>query len=344
MIAYYPVASVLRPQTFAFPLFTAVLWLLLTDVRRPSRRVFAVLPILALWANLHGSVLLGAMLVSLAGLVAMFEKRRPTGRGLGLLLAPWACVFVSPYALHLPAYYEKILVSGDFSKYVSEWAPTTLKGVTAPVYLVVLAGLWLLGRYGRDLPLFEQLAFVVTGVIAFQAIRDIAWVALVAVAVLPPLVDRLRRPTEEPRRLNRILGLTILATLVISVAGVAAESTSWFTAGFPARAASVAGADAGSQGKVFATSPYADWILWSQPQLAGRVAFDSRFELLTPTQVSHLTYFEARAGNWRQTARRYRVFVLSRRTDRAFAQALMRQLPARVVFRSPQVVVLQRRG
>jgi hypothetical protein len=90
LVAYYPVASVMRPQTFAFPLFTAVLWLLLADANHPSRRVFATLPLLVLWTNLHGSVLLGAMLVSLAGIVAMIEQRRATSHGLVLLLAPWA--------------------------------------------------------------------------------------------------------------------------------------------------------------------------------------------------------------------------------------------------------------
>ena len=131
LIAYYPVASVMRPQSFAFPLFTATLWLVLADARRPSRRIFAALPLLVLWTNLHGSVVLGAMLVSLAGLVAIVQQRRPSGRGLALLLAPWACVFASPYALHLPAYYEKILVGGDFKQFVTEWRPTTLTANTA---------------------------------------------------------------------------------------------------------------------------------------------------------------------------------------------------------------------
>ena len=45
LIAYYPVASVMRPQSFAFPLFAAVLWLVLDDARHPSRRVFATLPL-----------------------------------------------------------------------------------------------------------------------------------------------------------------------------------------------------------------------------------------------------------------------------------------------------------
>ena len=224
MIAYYPVASVMRPQSFAFPLFAAVLWLVLDDARQPSRRVFLTLPLLVLWTNLHGSVVLGAMLVSLDGLVGMVQQRRPSGRGLALLLAPWACVFASPYGPHLPAYYEKILVGGDFKQFVTEWAPTTLSIQTAAVYLVVLGGLWLLGRAGRSAPLFDQLAFAITAVLAFDAVRNTAWIGLVALAVLPPLVDRLRgSPAEEPARLNRILSVTILAALVISVAARGGE-------------------------------------------------------------------------------------------------------------------------
>ena len=344
LIAYYPVASVMRPQSFAFPLFTATLWLVLADARRPSRRIFAALPLLVLWTNLHGSVVLGAMLVSLAGLVAIVQQRRPSGRGLALLLAPWACVFASPYALHLPAYYEKILVGGDFKQFVTEWRPTTLTANTAAVYLLVLGSLWLLGQAGRGAPLLDQLAFALTAVLAFEAVRNTAWIGLVALAVLPPLVDRLRGPVVEPARLNRILSVTILVSLVISVAGVAAKPTSWFTSGFPAAGARATAAAAGPVGNVFASSPFADWLLWSRPALTGRVAFDARFELLSRAQIQRIAEFQARAGNWLSTARGYRVFVLDPRSDHALEQALRHALPARVVFSSPQVVVLRRRG
>jgi hypothetical protein len=345
LIAYYPVASVMRPQSFAFPLFAAVLWLVLADGRQPSRRVFWTLPLLVLWTNLHGSVVLGAMLVSLDGLIGMIQRRRPSGRGIALLLAPWACVFASPYGPHLPAYYEKILVGGDFKQFVTEWAPTTLSAQTAAVYAVVLGGLWLLGRAGRTAPLLDQLAFALTSVLAFEAVRNTAWIGLVALAVLPPLVDRLRNaPAEEPARLNRILSVTILATLAIAVAGVAAKSTSWFTSGFPTAAARAAAAAAGPHGRVYASSPYADWLLWSRPELAGRVAYDSRFELLSAAQLRRIAAFQARVGNWQATARGFDVFVLDARADHALAQSLRHALPARVVFSSPQVVVLRRRG
>ncbi len=344
LIAYYPVASVMRPQSFAFPLFAAVLWLVLADARQPSRRVFWTLPLLVLWTNLHGSVVLGAMLVSLDGLVGMVQQRRPSGRGLALLIAPWACVFASPYGPHLPAYYEKILVGGDFKQFVTEWRPTTLTAQTAAVYLLVLGGLWLLGRAGRNVPLLDQLAFVLASVLAFEAVRNTAWIGLVALAVLPPLVDRLRgAPAEEPARMNRILSVTILATLLIAVAGVAAKSTSWFTSGFPTAAAKAAASAAGSHGRVYASSPYADWLLWSRPELSGRVAYDARFELLSQTELQRIARFQARVGNWLPTARGFNVFVLDPRTDHALERSLRRALPARVVFSSPQVVVLRRR-
>src|SRR5437773_1826803 len=84
----------------------------------------------------------------------------------------------------------------------------------------------------------------------------------------------------SPRRLNRILSVTILASALISLGGVLAKPDSWFTTDFPVGAARATAAAAGPHGRVFATSPYADWVLWTSPQLAGRVAFDARFELL----------------------------------------------------------------
>jgi len=343
LLAYYPVAAVLRTQSFALPLFVATLWLLLDDARRPSRRVFATLPLIVLWANLHGSVLLGAGLVALAGLIAMAKARRPTPRGLALTLLPWACLLASPYATHLPAYYEKVLVGGDFSHLVTEWAPTTLQLVTIPVFLLALGGLWLLGRNGRAaVPVFDQLAFLAIAVIAFQAIRNIAWFALVALAVLPPLVDRLRAPIDEPRRLNRILALSMLGLTGVALGGVAAKQTNWFTHSFPAPAANAAVRAAGPHGLVFATSAYGDWLLWSEAQLAGRVAFDARFELLTQAQLLEIARIENAAGDWRAALRPYRVFVLGPGPDATLEHALRRAFALHVAFRSPQVVVLRR--
>ena len=57
----------IRAQSFAYPCLALVLWLLLEDDRAPRLRPqsWLVIPVLVLWANTHGSVLLGAALVGL---------------------------------------------------------------------------------------------------------------------------------------------------------------------------------------------------------------------------------------------------------------------------------------
>jgi hypothetical protein len=349
LVTYYPGASVMRPQSFAYPLFVAVFWLLVTDARTPSRRVFAVLPLLVLWANLHGSVLLGAGLVSLAGVVGLVQaltirSRRMFWHALGLTLAPLPCVLASPYAVHLPAYYEKVLRGTGFSRFVTEWAPTTLTAVTVPLYLLAIGGVWLLGRTGKRLSPFEKVSFLATSVLAFQAVRNIVWFGLVALVLIPVLLDEVRPSALEPRRLNRLLATVVVAGAVVAVVGIAANPASWFVRDFPTAAADTAATEAGHQGRVLATSPFADWLLWTHPELAGRVAFDARFELLTSAQLERSARFLIRSGNWPATARRYRVLVLGKKDDRRLRAALVRSGLARVVRMDRDVVVLRHTG
>jgi hypothetical protein len=350
MVAYYPESAVMRPQTFAYPLFAAVLWLLATDARRPSPRVFVVAPILAVWANLHGSVLLGAGLCCLAGIARLIDAvrsappRRVPWHGVALAVMPWLCVLASPYAGRLPGYYHTILVGGNFSHFVTEWAPTTLKAATAPVYLLVFAGLWLVGRYGARISTFETLALLATSLLALEAVRNAAWLGLTALAILPVLVDGIRAPVVEPRRLNRLLATAVVAGLVVALAGVAAKESSWFTSDYPSAAGSAAAGAAGRDGRVFAMSSYADWLLWNRPELRGRVAFDARYELLTAAQVSTLGAFQARRGSWTKAADGYRVVVLSRRHDDALRRALLKTGDLRQIVADGDVVVLRRVG
>jgi hypothetical protein len=349
LIAYYPGAAVMRPQSFAYPLFVAVFWLLATDARSRSRRVFATLPLLVLWANLHGSVLLGAALISLAGVAALVHDlriapRRVAWRDLALTLLPWPCVLVSPYALQLPAYYEKILGGRDFSQLVTEWAPTTLNLVTLPLYLLAIGGAWLLGRVGSRLSAFEKLAFLAMALLAFEAVRNVVWFALVALIVLPLLVDGVRSPAPEPRRLNRLIATAVATCSVFAVVGVAASTPSWLVHEFPPAAAASAATAAGPEGKILTTSSYADWLLWRQDELAGRIAYDTRFELLTSAELLRAARFLGRGDDWKSTAQGYRVFVLDNQEDRKLRAALVRSGIARVVLVDHRVVVLRRRG
>jgi hypothetical protein len=77
---------VIRAQSFAYPLFALTLWLVVSGGREPRlrARTWLVVPVLVLWANTHGSVLIGAgMVVLYAGYRAVAALRRGVSRHAG---------------------------------------------------------------------------------------------------------------------------------------------------------------------------------------------------------------------------------------------------------------------
>ena len=67
---------------------------------------------------------------------------------------------------------------------------------------------------------------------------------------------------------------------------------------------------------VFADELYADWLLAKDPALAGRVAYDIRFELLDPTQLEALYASRKETGpDWQRATAGYGLLVLDPVSD-----------------------------
>jgi hypothetical protein len=337
-VAYVVAApnSALRAQTLAYVLFGALLYLLLADVVEPGRRrVFLAFPVLVLWANVHGSVLLGAAVVALRGLTEL--RARPV-RGAVLALAPWPCVLASPYALDLPGYYHRLLLGSGFSQFVSEWGPSTVR--SQPLFFALgAAGLFAVARSARRLGLYPTLLYVACLAAGAYAVRYVVWFAFVAAAVLPLCVDGLRPPAVVRGRLNGLLaGVAALAAAVV-VAAFASHDEAWYV-GTDRPAAAARAAATGT--RVFATEETGDWLLFAQPNLVGRVALDARLELLRLGELRGLLAFVAYAGpRWSAIADGYDVLVLDTAEHRAQIRSL-RDRGARVLFRDDSLTVLRR--
>ncbi len=345
--------TAMRAQIPAYLLFALVFALLLADERKPSRRVLLVLPLIVVWANIHGSVVLGAGLVSLRGLTAALTglRARAPARGWApragtLLAAPWLCTLVSPYGLALPAYYRRVLDNPTLARTVTEWGPANIRN--QPVfYLVLIVGLWLVFRSRAALGLFARVAFLVAAFAGLLAIRNIVWFAFVATATLPGALDELwaSRETERRARLNITLALLGVLGALAGVAATAHRSTAWFEHAYPRQAAAaVARATDGHPGiRVFATEEYADWLLFVDPALTGRVAYDIRFELLTSAQLDAIHALRTETGlDWLRAANGYRVLVLNPGNDKGAVRLIERQKGTVVLFRSSSVVALER--
>src|SRR5258708_11581402 len=161
-----------RTQAYAYPLFAATLYLLAADSRAESRRVYWSLPLLVVWANLHGSATLGAGLVVLRGLTIAWERRehllhepRAWRRPLVLTLAPFACVAATPYGLSMISYYQHTRLNSSFRSFVTEWQPVTSVPLLAvPFFGLVGFALWSFGRHAGGTTLWERCALVVLAI------------------------------------------------------------------------------------------------------------------------------------------------------------------------------------
>ncbi|HEY6017953.1 MAG TPA: hypothetical protein VIU16_14295, partial [Gaiellaceae bacterium] len=87
--------------------------------------------------------------------------------------------------------------------------------------------------------------------------------------------------------------------------------------------------------RVLPNDRWADWLLWSHPELAGRVAYDVRFELLTRREVGSLALL--RSGLSGRLARGYRLFVVDRLRERTTRAWLLGNRHGRVVARDGTV-------
>jgi hypothetical protein len=328
-----PWALQLRAQSFAPLLFVWVLGLLTADSRAPSRHVLWTLPLLALWANLHGTVVLGALLVAWRGVTVL-----PRLRALPLLAAPF-CVFASPYGFELAGYYRRLLANPLLPSFLDEWRASAPSQRTAVFFVLAFAAIWLVARHGRGLSLFERGALLLTLVSALAAIRSIVWFGLVCVVLLPPLVDlalpRLRLPAL------RAFALAGVAAAAIAGLFTVARPASAFVRDWPNGAARAVARY--PDARVFADDRTADWLLWEDPSLAGRVAYDVRFELFDDRQFRALLAFRSRSGDgWRRAARGYRLVTLDPQEERPLERALLAEPGARLVYRGPGLDVLLR--
>jgi len=333
----------MRAQTIALFFFVLLLWLLVTDARRPSRRIYLVLPLIVLWANVHGSVVIGAAFV---GIYALTSRAGGWRRAIGLVIGAGAGVLVTPYGPAMLAYYKSTLLNPALMNFVTEWQPTTLRPLTAPVYVLALGGIWLLASRGSRVPRFQKVAFLVAAVLALLAVRNLAFLGLTALVALPAALDDvLPRRAYSPRRLDAFVAGTAVALIVLS-APLAWRSVS---VGIdhrypPEAAAAVARATAADpQARVLSDVKFADWLLWERPDLAGRVAYDARFELMSYRQVRSAYYWTNQVtADWKAAARDARVIVLDRDATDLNEKPLLAERGARRLYRDGEISVLER--
>ena len=212
VVGAFPALTVVRAQTLSLALFPALLLLLRSEARSPSHRVWLIVPILALWSNLHGAVLVG---LAVAGAYLVLSRARTQPLIAGLVLAASLLAALATPSLHrTPLYYAGVLDNDAAHRNFGLWArlslesPVDLALVAATVVLVVAA---LVSRPA----LWELAAIAGLAYLAADAERSLVWLAAFAFVPAAGALGRKGR-ARSPLQLGLAIG-----TLCVVVVGFA---------------------------------------------------------------------------------------------------------------------------
>ena len=323
LLASFPVSmGVLgvRPQAYAFPLFAGFLYVL-TDYRlsgvpgtagirttrtqsffRRSRKLWLLPLLMLVWVNVHGSFLLGVVLIAIVlageGGKRWFFAQPALARTDWWTLCGWgaltaAAVLFNPRGPAVLGYVANLLGNEGVRDLVTEWAPPAIHDGTGLLFFLSIVVALLLFMYTRERPdLSDLLPFMAFLVLALTAVRNVAWFAIVATPFLVAQASTLARrpPPEDEGILGGNIAIVALLAVVYLVAlpwvkptVVSGSAGQLVTADTPVAATEFLRAQPDRPERLFHDLGYGSYLIWAAPEQ--KVFIDTRIELYPAAQL-----------------------------------------------------------
>jgi hypothetical protein len=331
--------TVIRAQSFAYPLLVFLLWTILADAqhRRFSWSFLLVLPALVLWSNLHGTVALGIVLAcGYAGFRGLLlAVRRDSSAAVPYILvaalAPLT-LFANPYGFRIVDYYRALVGNSVVRQYVIEWSRPSIANVFSWAFLVlvlIVAGVvvYAFAKRARPDPVLLGMTVALLA-LALQGVRYQAWFALGGALLAGETLAGVRdEPPELSQRMRR-LGAAAVAIFATAAIGIVVQ-----TPGSRFETLSPDGAIAATAGyvashptaRVLADDDSSTALLWKEPILIGRVAFDARFEQFPQQRLRRwFVFFLTNEPTWKGATDGYDVILATRRSHPGLVRRLHR--------------------
>jgi hypothetical protein len=302
-------ALALRPQLVGLALFALLLLVLAIRVDRP--RIVWVIPFIVLiWANVHGSFVLGPLAVGLAWLVDLRELRESRFELAAVAGVSAIAACITPFGPSVWRYAIGLTADPSITGRISEWQrtlPVDVQGLL--FYASLIAVVALVFRRRQDVAWPTVLWLSAFAVIGVYAVRGIAWWALAVVPPVALLASGLTSSPAEPlgtptmQRANAV----IVALLVLVGIGMlpiwrATDPGTGTPVGLLTDAPSGVTASleqAVHQGdRVFNPQPWGSWFEFAIPD--GLVAVDSRVEIFPATVWAAYDAVRAGTPGWEQ--------------------------------------------
>jgi hypothetical protein len=224
-----------RPHVLALPVMMAWAGGLVRAADRHATPSFWLLPLMALWANLHGGFVLGLALVVPLALDAVLNGQASQRKSLALRWAVFAlgalvASCVTPYGWNSLLASRKILALGDALPLIMEWRPADFSSV-GPLELCLLAGFGLALYRGITLPPMRIVLLLGMLHMALSQARSLEIFALLVPLLLAaPLAQQIggagldaKAPVSPPRLLFAGIAVALLAGTIAWVSLVRFE-------------------------------------------------------------------------------------------------------------------------
>jgi len=320
-----------RPQTLAFLLLALALVVVLEE-----HNPLWLIPIFAVWIDVHGSWPLGLVVVGLVALHQVMGRRRLDHRAwdvcaaaaLGSLLG----AAVSPFGIDLLTFTVKLLGHSDVLKYIIEWRRPALGDPATLVFIAeVLVVAW--AMYRARAWSWSPLAVVMV-VLAATSRRNIPVASIALLPVMAPLFAGVGTiAVGSPVARRRALTVALVMTVAIG-AVVAATPNDYDLGPFPVAAVTwmqarhlVATPDV----NVVAPDYAGNYLEWRYGPRA-RVFIDDRAELFTAQIVGD--YAEgllAGKRSWQTILNRYNSNIVLWPSNRLLARELAKSTDWRII-------------
>ena len=345
-----------RPHVFSILFYTLALWILAEDRLRRGRLVWWLVPLTALWVNLHaGFVAWLATLGLLLGLCAV-ERNWPEVRRYGTLGALCALAsLLNPYGWGLHLHVARYLGSSWIIDHVQEFQSPNIRSEGMIVFaLLLLTTVALVPQTGR----FEALLVLVWGFLALRSARHVPFFAIVAAPVLAAgaaacwarVASRAGR--RAPERIcwemaqefgvrPRVSLWLPLSALVVMLAVPAASFPDTV---FPVRAVegnTLVLTPAAAMPRILTSDQWADYLIYRlYPDQ--RVFFDGRSDFFGPGIGADYCKLMAGEKSWRELLERYQFDLALLPHAWALSTALAREPGWRKVYEDRVAVLFAR--
>jgi hypothetical protein len=213
VVGAIPALVLIRVQLFSLALFPLLVLLLRAEAREPSRRIWLLVPLVALWSNLHGAVLVG---LAVAGAYLVFSRARTEPVvALLVLVACLLALCATPALERTPDYYLGVLHNDAARRGIGLWASLSLTNVFDLILIATAVPLCVLALRRRP-ALWEVVALAGLAILTVKTARSGVWLLFFAA---PPAAAALRGRSRD-RRL-RISAPAAVVAVALTVYGVA---------------------------------------------------------------------------------------------------------------------------